>query len=443
MSRNFTPDDLFKKQLSGMPFEPSEAGWQKIETALKADQQHKKDKRRWIVILLLVLATGGAAYIALQKDTANRKPKTTIAGQTEKQSSNHTITEQPVTTSTQKQQPSPAESEINPATSNAQIPAETETVTPSADKVSKTTITTVSPPRKTSGAKAVYQTKQAGIEKASRAKKERNSDTPEQPFFADAPMPVIVKDNEPAGIAMKTADSKEPELTIDVAASAPKEAIPGTQPEPAVPVTTATTQKPAARPVSSKLYVNGGAAIAPPFNKTGYYGGLMLIKTTRDKKHFYTGLSLVNHKLEHEYISASKLNGPSLPVTNDAVVDRMTTLRLSAGYLFPLNGKKEQPNSFIMAGFEPGYAIGLRTLYYETPGQPAIINSPVMSKAVNRFSLFFTAGWLKEFRPGIGLSLKAGYGLIPITNREFYNRTLKNNNIKSLEVGLQYRISKK
>jgi hypothetical protein len=430
MNNKFTPDELFKKGLTQTDFEYDEAMWEKIQSKLEAKRKEKKDKKRWLVLLFMFLLTGGAAYFVI--DNQKGKQNITTVDTDANNAGNGKLSE------TKKSLPA---GEVNNNLNENRVskPTESPIVTqPNPDKI-------IIPEIKSAGSFDVSKST------SEIRKQNKKPDFKKKALKNNIENKIVVPDDEnEAEVKSSNQQDAAPINSLPEKAIAP--AIDNNKTEmkqEAAPVKEETISSTAIKNENQKstdknrFYVSSGGDISMPFNKVGFHAGITWVKTTNDNKHLFAGLSIVNHKLKQQYISASKINTPSPEI--DAVIDRMTALRFSFGYLFDLNAKRNRDNTFLSLGFEPSYAINLRTIYYDRNGQPSgpatlIVNSPIMDKAVNRFNLFFTAGIQKEFKSRFGVSLKAGYGFIPITNKEFYNRTTGNNNIRSLQAGFIYRL---
>jgi hypothetical protein len=432
MNNEFTPDELFKKGLTQTDFEYDEVMWEKIQSKLEANRKEKKDKKRWLVLLFMFLLTGGAAYFVIDNQRNEKQNITAADNDTNNKAGNDKLSE------TKKSSPA-GESNNNLKEITGVKPIESPNVKQAAaDKI-------ITPETKSAGSFDFYKSL------SEIRKQNKKTDFKKQVF----------KNNIENKIAITSDENKAEVKSSNQQDATPINSLPEKNIAPAID-NNKTEMKQEAAPVKeeaisttitknenqksinkNRLYVSSGGDISMPFNKVGFQAGVIWVKAANDNKHLFAGLSIVNHKLKQQYISASKINTPS-PET-DAVIDRMTALRFSFGYLFDLNAKRNRDNTFLSLGFEPSYAINLRTIYYDRNGQPSgpatlIVNSPIMDRAVNRFNLFFTAGIQKEFKNRLGVSLKAGYGFIPITNKEFYNRTTGNNNIRSLQAGFIYRL---
>jgi hypothetical protein len=426
MNNKFTPDELFKKGLTQTDFEYDEAMWEKIQSKLEAGRREKRDKKRWLVLLFMFLLTGGATYFVIDDQRKEKQNIITVdnnAGNAKLSGNEKSF---PVQEENNLKENADKESAESPLVKQPDLIA--------ADKTS-------SQENKLAGNFNIYKSSPviSRLNKKGNLQKETDENDMESPIAA----PADKNDAEVNSLNQQDAAPVNalPEQTIVPAIDNNKTEMKQVKEE-AISKTVIENQNQKSSD-KSRLYLSSGGDISMPFNKVGFQAGVTWVKTTNDNNHLFAGLSIVNHKLKHQYISASKINTPS-PET-DAVIDRMTALRFSFGYLFDLNAKNKPANTFLSIGFEPSYAINLRTIYYDRNGQPSgpatlIVNSSIMDKAVNRFNLFFTAGIQKEFKNRLGVSLKAGYGFIPVTNKEFYNRTTGNNNIRSLQAGFIYRL---
>ncbi len=217
------------------------------------------------------------------------------------------------------------------------------------------------------------------------------------------------------------------------------------QPE-AQPLAVNKTSKEKEKPARGKtgILVTSGTNLSSPFRKPGVYGGVVFTKTIGDK-HIFGGLKIASNRLDHQLVLASKQNQPQ--AEKDAIIERLTVLQMPFGYEFSVSKKNRPRTTFLQVGFEPAYITGLRTIYFDDRGIPGgpryeVVNSPIMSKAINRFNISFIAGVRKQVTPRIGISLTGGYSLVDITDKQYYNRTSTNNNLKYIQAGMLFRLNK-
>jgi hypothetical protein len=452
-------DELYKSKLDALDHEFSEALWQKLDNQLQPERAayHKKDrKRRALILLFLLLAIGGAStwFLTTQKDNTkqgivaqtpgNEQATKTAEPARMANEDNRTPVSQNTTTP-------PAETVPPVATGNNSQPLEPQSPnnTDNIFNINDTrTITTsditnnrVNPVSKQN--KAVGRNiKKAQVNDNDMAGNGEAVFTP--PVFIET-APTTTKEepkatvNNEAGTTVVTTGDNTEEKKKDPDASMPTK-VSADDLKKATTVKTKNTNSTKKAAIS----VMAGTNLSSPFRKPGIFGGVLFTKTI-DDKHIFAGIKLTSNQLNHELIIASKQNQPT-PVT-DAVIEKLTILQLPFGYEFALGRKDKPRTTFLQAGFEPAYITGLRTLYYDDNGIPGgprtiVVNSPLMAKAVNRFNLSFIAGVRKQVTDRVGISLTGGYSLIDITDKQYYNRTSTNNNLKYVQAGLLLRLNK-
>jgi hypothetical protein len=189
-------------------------------------------------------------------------------------------------------------------------------------------------------------------------------------------------------------------------------------------------------------YATGGANFSSPFNKGGYYGGLFIERQIKDKR-IFAGVKVAYNNLDHQLV-ASK-NASVFPQTTDAMINKMTTIQIPFGYQFKLSKGAVNKAVLLNVGFEPTFITGIQTIYYDDNGVPGgprvpVVNSPLLSNAINKFNVSFIAGIKKPITNRLGFTLNAGYGLIDITDKQYYNKTNSTNNLKYFQAGLSFRL---
>ncbi len=184
-----------------------------------------------------------------------------------------------------------------------------------------------------------------------------------------------------------------------------------------------------------------GVTVATPISKPSYVIGAMATKSMKDAT-LFAGVKVAQNQLDHQLVSTAKAN--TFPQVTDALIQKLTTIQVPFGYEFVMQ-KKSKHKSSILVGFEPTLLTGVRTLYYDDNGVPGgprtmVVNSPLLNKAVNKFNVSFIAGIKTALTHHVGFTLNAGYGLIDITDKQYYNRTTQNNNLKYIQAGLLFRL---
>lgn len=502
MSSRPNIDDLFKKELDGLQHEYSESLWQKLDVQLQSerDAYHKKDKKRraaWLVLPLLLVLGGGTVWyfanssssgktdiVAAKNTPAASENNTKVQSQQTAPAANPAQTADaadpssnnlPAVSHTQKQPGiAPANNNANNNTSTISEPVNQPTTsvqnnntvvrrTRGRETGNENTHTPNTPNIVRAAAEQLRITPSKNNMVVRRAKKDKT--------VTDKPVGVVIdkqvetEETVPPAETVKqekeiVAKQQPPVVLVETAPVTPEEKA---EPAPVAPVETAKANtlvvksdkdKLATAKATSKtpkpgnsfaVSVIGGTNLSSPFRKPGVYGGALFTKTIGDK-HIFAGLKIASNQLDHQLISAAKSGQPS-PET-DAVIQKLTILEMPFGYEFALGQKKaKRSTTFLQVGFEPAYITGLRTLFYDDQGIPGgprqeVVNSPLMAKAVNRFNLLFVAGIRKQVTPRIGLLFTGGYSLIDITDKQYYNRTSTNNNLKYVQAGLLFRLNK-
>lgn len=470
MSSRPNIDDLFRKELDGMQHEYSEALWQKLDTQLQPerDAYHKKDKKRraaWLVLPLALLIGGATWYFAGRSSSSNKPGAITanteknagtsnssdkIAPQTETTQSTAQIgtsgntdltdvqkiqpaAQQPGNTGGNQQVNTPAPVNNNVAikqnNTNSQQPDRTVTAGQKTIKPSVKNNTVTS--RRKNNKPVVIGTDNNDAT-ASKGKQDIVADKGDEGIVP----PVEIK--EIAAVEDKTVVKQEETPVVKAEETVQnKTDIKPEENKTAKP-------KPTVNQTKLGVSVMAGANLSSPFRKPGAFGGVLLTKTI-DGKHIFAGLKISSNQLDHQLVFSDKQNQPV--VQTDALIEKLTILQMPFGYEFKLNGKGKPATTFLQAGFEPAYIVGLRTIYYDDNGIPGgprtpVMNSPIMSKAINKFNLSFIAGIRKQITPRIGITLSGGYSLIDITDRQYYNRTSTNNNLKYIQAGMLFRLNK-
>jgi cytoskeletal protein RodZ len=441
-------DNIFKQQLTDAGFEPSEALWQRMDAQLEPLRNQRDRKRRVAAFWLLFLLLGGAAgtwFVLNGKQPAETGTPREIAG---KQSAAPQQNTSPVTGANVSVE-NKTSIAAQPGTENAGAATDVVSLNPSLPAHHPDNNTFNTRPGNLTQQKTSIG-KETGIAKQKRYSTKRGNN---RKAIHDDVAPEEIVSIEPPIIEpekMKE-DSKATESETVLKNETPTVAAPATQPVtatamPQTPVAGKAKAENKKKNASPLQYVlTGGTNFSSPFRKPGIVAGIMFRKTV-DGKHLFAGVKIATNKLHHEFTSAAKIN--QFPVVTDAEIDRVTTIQMPFGYEFGLNGKGTKPaGTFLSVGFEPSYITGLRTIFYDDNGIPGgprttVYNSPLLSKAINKFNVSFIAGIRKQLTPKTGLSLNAGYNLIDITDKQYYNRTSNSNNMRYVQLGLQWRLNK-
>jgi hypothetical protein len=281
--------------------------------------------------------------------------------------------------------------------------------------------------------------------------KEKNSNTKTNPVETIISKNSINQNNEQLDLAIVDDDNNttvtKPENDNSAIPTSSAPAIntdKSSTPQPPIAKST-TAKKPTPKPTTSKSSwsVLAGVNATSSFDKTSYFTGVLWQKTIQDKS-IFAGLKVAKNNLHHQLLSIDKTG--TTPTAPDAIINKLTTVQLPFGYTFSLNKKAAHPTN-LMLGFEPTLLTGIETIYYDNNGVPGgpttmVRNSPLLINAINKFNVSFLIGAEKMLSNKIGLFANAGYGLINITDKQFYNKAGSFNNLKYIQAGLKVKLNK-
>jgi hypothetical protein len=444
MKEKSTLEQLFKEGLNKQEFEYSEKLWQKLDTQLVPirDAYNKKERRRILFILgFLALLTvgGGVGYYLSGKKAANDTDTATTS------KTKASITNKDNTTANKAQVATPNTIDLTKhkdlinttVTTNNVVDATNTQVDKNNNSSLKDKNTFNEDRTKTRRAKGVNRSHAQAMPKPrfnnEKAKQEIGEDIAENtPEKTEVYKPVeevptnnnegtINETKEKATVPPVVKDVKEDKMVAEVTPKNKK----------------ATTNN------KSSFFALVGVNVATPIKKSGYYVGAMLEKQIDKKRRVFIGVKFAQNKLEHQLISSEKAS--IFPQVTDALIDRMATIQMPFGYQFKLSKAAPEKASLLSVGFEPTLLTGVRTIYYDDNGVPggprtAVVNSPLLKDAVNKFNLSFIVGLKLPITNSLGFTLNGGYGLIDITDKKYYNRTNSNNNLKYIQAGLLLRL---
>jgi hypothetical protein len=451
MKQESTLNDVLRQGLEHNNAPYSEALWQKLDEQLVPVRQayHKKEKRRvaayWTIAAALLLG-GGITYFASQKNNTTAKTigteKTQQVGANEaphsccKKTTEETTAENVATTNAEN---------IN-AINNNDVAVNTNVENNNKSIKSYETKTANAISNITTNNNNVAKQR---ITKTTKAKKIKTSNLNSENV---TPVLIAKNDNEDNTIekitiapALKSEDNNDQNVTTPDVNNGIIKTDAVTPPLPVVDVKPATALTPAKKVIPTKqpmqLYILGGVNMTNSFSKSGYVGGVMLEKQIKEKR-IFAGVKVAFNKLEHQLI-ASK-NASTTPQMTDAIINKMTTIQMPFGYQFELRKKITNP-TYLNVGFEPTLLTGIQTIYYDDNGVPGgprtpVTNSPLLHNAINHFNVSFNLGLKKQITNKVGATLNSGYGLINITDKQYYNKSGGNNNLKYVQVGLLYRL---
>ena len=420
MDKNSTIENLLKTQLENRQFDYSELLWNKLDAQLLPvrDAYNKKEKRRviwwWSAAAVVASAIGGTVVYNATEPTANTLVNTIGIGKYK----------MPTTT---------ANSELTNATiyfdngvgitgvDNILKNGDVNNVNPWGSNGTNSSLNNKHIPKSTNKPTSSNEYLSA-IDDVS------STETTTIAEYTTA-KPLVIPTEKTVEIA-----TEKPTVSNDVKNSADNKTTE------AKPSATKAATKKVTKSTPAQWYATTGLNIATPINNPSYFVGGIMQKQIDDKQ-FFVGVKVANNKMQHQLVSTEKAN--TYPQVTDAVIEKMTTIQIPFGYSFKLN--KNNSRTLLNLGFEPTILTGVSTVYYDDNGvvggpRTAVKNSALLKNAINKFNISFIAGVQLPITKGINFTSTVGYGLVNITDKQYYNKSIKNNNLKYIQAGLLLRI---
>jgi hypothetical protein len=448
MNKNSTIEKLFKKELNSEKFEYSENLWNKLDQQLgpiRAAHQ-KKEKRRAIILwasLLLLIVSGVGIGITTYKNKKTTNPIAQSTVTSTNVASEAVTNDNSTSTTTQK---TTNNTITNIEATNNNIIANNITTgatnittgaTNSGNTIENSTTTNAS--TTPSLVRAVENKRKATKINHKKITDLSSSYNHDKQVSLNQQYPkksTINNDEMVAEKELTPLTTEKKEATIIAQPTAPTETAKQNN------TTEQSNKKKVVTKNTTSFFAAAGINVATPIKKPGYFGGVMMQKQIDDKR-IFIGLKLSHNELNHQLISSNKAN--VFPQITDAIIDKMTVIQMPFGYQFQLNKKAGEKSSLLNVGFEPTLLTGVKTIYYDDFGvvggpRTAVVNSPLLKNAINKFNLSFIAGIQLPLTNSLSFTLNGGYGLIDITDKQYYNRTIKNNNLKYMQAGVLLRL---
>ncbi len=445
MNKKSTIENLYKKELNNEKFEFNENLWGKLDEQLGPVRAayHKKEKRRAIILwasVLLLVGTGAGIGLSTYKNQNSSNPNTqSTTASTSAASKSQIVATDGLTTNTATQNVTNTTTKIagaddtNTGTSNFNTPTQNSSTVNQNTTAANTN--TASPLVNNLESK-----RKATKSSNKKAKDLSSTDSRDQKVYLNQHNEEETTTYKEEMVAEKEATSSSIEKDISSSSATP----------PVTPTEIAkqdkVLEKIAKKKVGTKnttsFFAAAGVNVATPIKEPGYFAGIMMQKQIDDKR-IFIGLKLAHNELNHQLISSNKAN--VFPQITDAVIDKMTVIQMPFGYQFQLNKKAGERAASLNVGFEPTLLTGVKTIYYDDLGiaggpRTAVVNSPLLKNAINKFNVSFIAGVQLPLTNSLWFTLNGGYGLIDITDKQYYNRTIKNNNLKYLQAGVLLRL---
>jgi Outer membrane protein beta-barrel domain len=426
MKEKSTLENLFKTELNKKEFEYSEKLWQKLDNQLMPvrDAYYKKERRRIVFFFSIaaILIGGTTTFFAVGNNNSKQKITTT-------------------TVSTQENKKEVSDDKGRDLTALQDLTKNIDL--PNISNGNTTVIGTGNSSKETAAPtnnSSLYNSNSNNLQRSSIAKRTSVAKAPKAKKLLEEVPPSTLEEEVVEGTKEPTEAIPPVEDNV-VAPVEEKKVAPKTEDK---NVATPAALKKKVEPTGkSSFFALAGINATTPVKKQGYYVGAMMEKQIDSKRRIFVGVKLAQNKLHHQLINSEKAT--IFPQVTDAVIERMTTIQMPFGYQFRLNKKQQEKATLFSVGFEPTLLTGVRTTYYDDNGVPngprtPVVNSPLLKNAVNKFNISFIAGIKVPLTSRIGFSLNMGYGLIDITDKQYYNRTSTNNNLKYVQTGLLFRL---
>lgn len=188
------------------------------------------------------------------------------------------------------------------------------------------------------------------------------------------------------------------------------------------------------KPSSITIEAVGGGDLIRLNRKAGYYVGLRLNKKLETGTSVTVGLNFASHTISDRYRIKTK---PAEQRSSDARINSISSVRL------PIYLQRQMGNSkfAMMVGFVPTYITQAEV--YNVPN--SYIGDPDPYRKfdlddIHRFNLLFGAGLRYSPTNWVALELSGSYGLTGMVKDGYKNLSRVNDNFKSIQLGVAFRI---
>ncbi len=404
MSNNSTIDKLFQDQLNDLPLSGKEALWEQMEKKLDAATQPKKSKRRFLLLLLCVLPV--ASYFLLRN----------------------------FGTSTQKTQQS---------TETKSIAGETNTA--GSDKLIKEEGNNPADVHEDRGQENIQSNKILDVQEEQGIANKNHQLT----FISSGKSKVsISSSNVVEMVEDESMDQQSSTATIDQNLQLQNEATwlvnklsverKSTLNLPALQATNFSRTKKEKPGKRVSVGVAAGMDLFLKAKEKGGFAGLQVRVPLNKKISILTGALVAKHKMEENYSNAEKQRlNPDRKI--DAKLEGLTVLQVPLLYEQSLPGTKVN----FRAGVTPTYIIaaGIYNVPNSFNGNAANYKKFTIDD-LHRLNVLFTASVGVGITRRLEVELKANYGLTELVKNSYINQSSVNNNFKSAQVGIVYKIKK-
>lgn len=413
MNIKSTIDQLFKDQLNELPVAQKEALWEQMEKKLDAQGDKKKDKSRYLLLLLFLVAGGVITFLSLQNNSNGTNAVS------ENQNNQHTTAGKPADNK-----------DFSNSPQKQNIDEKKSAVTSTSGKTSGGDIViTYNGHRQVNG---VVKNKQ---KKSSRS--QGNSAVVVNPGDTDEISEAVVV-NEAEKASSQAVPKETGSIKTETVVAEDTKQIKSPQ-QPSEEKNNAAVVKTTKDKLAPAFGISGGMDVFLKAKEAGGYAGIQLTIPVNKKVNIVTGALISKHKMEENYSNAAKqLINPDKNI--DAKLEGLTVLQVPILYEQPL----PKTSVRFRVGLTPTYIIaaGIYNVPNSFTGNAANYRKFTLDD-LHRLNVLFTAsvgvGIMKHFE----VELKGNYGLTELVKNSYINQSSVNNNFKSAQVGLIYKFGKK
>ncbi len=434
MSKNSTIDTIFKTGLEGQEFDHAEALWQRMEPQL-LQQQKKRDRKKYLLLLLLVAAGSALTTYVLtdkgSKATGQNLPADRPAQSGSNPASAITDTDNAANGNTA----STGIWQTGAGTANGTTSLLTTGNTANSYNGNRHLISG------TSRATTRIRITNAPATGPDAEVKEISVEETEIPLTTTERLEVSIADKdvvsqidiEPLAAEQKP-ETKNELAVLNTDKKGTDKTMAKTSPH------AAEKRKKVLNPLPNKVQLELAAGIDPFRGGTngGRYALVLMRIPLNNKANVLLGAGYNKHGMSENY----KIAGKQSTLTRDADA----RLQGLAMLQFPILYEQPIPKSRFIAriGITPVYIMEANVVNVSNTFNGSVI--PFRSFTlddVNRFSVLFTPALQYRLTNKLSAEIRGNYGLTGLVKNSYINQSSENNNFKSLQVGVMFRLGKK
>jgi Outer membrane protein beta-barrel domain len=402
MSKNFTIDTFFKKQLGEMELDNADAMWQRMETKL-AQQKEKQDHKRYLLFLFLLIPVAAGLVITAGKKNEEAAGSVAVTAKLK----NKAITNYKTTTAEKLNNTNPQRTDV-PGLTVSYCPQEPgwykNGVFEPLDEKYLTSITSVGTP---------VININGGDE---------SSET------ANAQSPYLLQPD-------KTAAERTSVIQTGTMQAGLLPGKNGTTAKNNLQTTTAADNKTGSK---MQLSVTAGTDLVGKLQSNGKYAMVLLHIPLNKSSSIELGAGISSHSTSQSYIVSEKQ--ATLNREIDAKLRGLTMVQLPVLYRQHIASTKFQAK----AGLTPVYITNASVTNVPNSFVGIVIPYRTFSlDDINRLNVLFTAGLHYTVNSKIGVEIRGNYGLTELVKNSYLNQSNENNNFKAVQLGLSWNLGKK